>query len=167
MGVWGRVFDEWELMPVMVRVEKIKNLRNKACLPSLLLSDVSRVLGWWFPYFFALGKAKKNKEKKRKKNKEITTKVPKTHQISKKREGRQALFCKFLNFSALAITGINSHSNSCKMKDSPQAPTAWVACGYRVQVSVFSEKYYCAFDLKYVRHSPADNFSKAWFTLAT
>ena len=122
MGVWGRVFDEWELMPVMVRVEKIKNLRNKACLPSLLLSDVSRVLGWWFPYFFALGKAKKNKEKKRKKNKEITTKVPKTHQISKKREGRQALFCKFLNFSALAITGINSHSNSCKIKDSPPSP---------------------------------------------
>ena len=27
---------EWELMPVMVRVEKFKNLQNKACLPSLL-----------------------------------------------------------------------------------------------------------------------------------
>ena len=36
VGVWGWVFFEWELMPVMVRVEKFKNLQNKACLPSLL-----------------------------------------------------------------------------------------------------------------------------------
>ena len=39
-GGWGESLMlqefEWELMPVMVRVEKFKNLQNKACLPSLL-----------------------------------------------------------------------------------------------------------------------------------
>ena len=39
-GGWGEslMLQEfgWELMPVMVRVEKFKNLQNKACLPSLL-----------------------------------------------------------------------------------------------------------------------------------
>ena len=45
------------------------------------------------------------------KNKEITTKVLRTQQITK-----EALFCKFLNFS----TPLS--------KTSPQAPTAWVAC---------------------------------------
>ena len=38
------------------------------------------------------------------------------------REGSQALFCKFLIFSTLTITGINSHSNSYKIKDSPPNP---------------------------------------------
>ena len=43
----------------------------------------------------------------------------------------EALFCKFLNFSTLTITDINSHSNSYIIKlTSPQAPTAWVACDY-------------------------------------
>ena len=36
-----------------------------------------------------------------------------------KEVGKEALFCKFLNFSTLTVTGINSHSNSYNIKDSP------------------------------------------------
>ena len=67
---------EWELMPVMVRVEKFKDLQNKACLPPFLCYLLC-------PGYFG---------------------------------------CKFLNFSTLTITGINSHSNSYNIKDSPPNP---------------------------------------------
>ena len=91
-------------------VEKFKNLLAYLLFYSLFNSN---------NYFFLLDRIPEQK------NKEITTKVPRTHQIQR-REGRQALFCKFLNFSTLTMTGTNSHSNSYKIKDSPPNPTAWV-----------------------------------------
>ena len=84
--VWGLVFDvirvEWELMPVMVRVEKFKNLQNKACLPPFLCYLLCP--GYFGGDFLIFSIPER-------KNKEITSKVP-----------RQALFCKFLNYQILA-----------------------------------------------------------------
>ena len=97
---------------MQVMVEKFKNLLKAYLLFYSLLNSNN--------YFFLLDRIPEQK------NKEITTKVPRTHQIQR-REGRQALFCKFLNFSTLTMTGTNSHSNSYKIKDAKKKKnTAWV-----------------------------------------
>ena len=87
-------------MPVMVRVEKLKNLQIKA-YTYLLSFVICCVLGNLV---------------------EISLSFHSGILDTTNNKGKEGLFCKFLNFSALTITGINSHSNSYNIKDSPQPP---------------------------------------------
>ena len=66
------------------------------------------------------------------KNKEITTKVPRIHQITKRRQA--SFILQILEFFYPHHNWSLTTQSLIRSKTRPQAPTAWVACG------LFSQK---------------------------